>query len=452
MESQGKSFLGRPKHLRLIFIPLIFYTILLFCQLWFDISGFTIRTEDLVIITLLILIFLLPILTKGTIKIKKHPLNLPFVLWCAIIILGTTVTLSLPYNSNTQKDALVTGIRLILTIGAFFAIYNYPIKENLVSPTTIITIIGFSFITTFVSLLQIGYWDGWLSFSLPKILITFRQGANTAQGREVFGLFLGDSGSHKWSALLSIQALLMWLFFVKSKGIKKILSFIYFLILSYILIRISVRNSILGLFISIFCLAIFRDSKKYVLKTLCRVLIVSLLALGMLLLVMNLLPDNYYVVRIRQAIPKIENGKLIIDRGSNIYGRLDYGVAAIKMFLNSPLLGKGFNTYGELSTDYLSRFIVHAHNSYLSALAEFGFIGFFGVLFVLITIFRFLLKMKKHIMSDEDQLVWNLTMGAYIIFAFTAFFGNSIFLPEYVAFLTLLLGAFSNHYEEYIYD
>ncbi|MBK7215499.1 MAG: hypothetical protein IPH95_00055 [Candidatus Promineofilum sp.] len=123
--------------------------------------------------------------------------------------------------------------------------------------------------TTLVSLLQIAHWAGRLPFNLPPVLVTFKEGANQEPGREIFALFVGNSGTHVWSAMLAIQAICVWI--VTTTMTRSVLwrlaGFSYFLVLSLILVRTSVRNSILGLAITIVFLSLLRASRSRYVST-----------------------------------------------------------------------------------------------------------------------------------------------------------------------------------------
>ena len=56
------------------------FTVLLFCQLWGNVAGFTLRAEDALAIVLLG-VLLLPALLTGKLRYYRHPLNAPLLLW-----------------------------------------------------------------------------------------------------------------------------------------------------------------------------------------------------------------------------------------------------------------------------------------------------------------------------------------------------------------------------------
>ncbi len=420
---------------------LCLFTTLLFCQLWFDVAGFTIRAEDALALGLLGLL-LLQVLITGKLRYYRNPLNLPLVLWCAVLLMGVGITLLSPFADVTKKDALVNGIRLVLAVGMFFVVTQHPAPAERKLKAVMAAVVGFSLITTAVALLQIGHWDGWLPFRLPSALITFKEGANTAQGREIFALYLGDTGSHTWSGALAMQALLVWLVGSYAKyPWRKWAAWLYFGLLTFILIRISVRNSILGLFVAMVGLGILRGQTRYLVKRILRLAGVMVVVVVLLYALFYVAPDTYFIERIRQAVPRFENGELVIERGSNVHARLDYWAAALKMFASSPLTGKGFYSYKDLSGLFLPGEIVHAHNSYLQTLAELGLIGAVALGWLMLNIGRYVYRSRRYFkLREPGRLWWEFATGSFLFLAFTALFGVPFTLPIPFAFRMIVLG------------
>ena len=421
--------------------PLGLYAVLLFCQLWIDVSGFTVRAED-VLAFVLLSILLFPILATGKLRYSQNPLNRPLLVWCTVLLLSVGTTMFSPYSGLVKKDAAVNGIRLVLAVGTFYVVERHPAPAGRKLQGVVGTVLGFSLVTTAVSLLQMGHWDGWLPISLPSMLTTFREGANTQPGRELFALYLGDTGSHTWSGSLAMQALLVWVLtsYTRRPG-RKLFIWAYFTLLMYILVRVSVRNSILGLFASIATLVVLRASTKHWFNKMLR--IVSLICLTVVLFygLLYVIPDTYFVQRIRQVVPRVETGKVIIDRGSNVYGRFDYWVAALRMFAGSPIFGRGYYSYRALSEQFLTRPIVHAHNAYLQTLAETGLIGAAVLGWVSLSLVRYLRRVRRSCgLRSSAKLLWELTVGSFVFLAFTSMFGNTLWSPNHVAFRMIILG------------
>jgi len=190
--------------------PIFIFVVLLFCQVWWDFAGFTFRSEDLLALGLIVL-YLLKSSYHKKIGYYQSALNKPILAWAAILVIGIFITWVFSYDAITKKDALVNGVRLILAVGMFFVVNNHPAPAKSKLRAVFLAILSFSFITTTVAYLQMGFWDGWLPISLPAALTTFKEGANMAQGRELFALYLGNTGSHTWSGALAMQGLLVWL-------------------------------------------------------------------------------------------------------------------------------------------------------------------------------------------------------------------------------------------------
>lgn len=420
---------------------LCLFTVLLFCQLWGDVAGFTVRAEDVLALVLLG-VLLLPALTTGKLRYYRNPLNLPLLLWCAVLLMGVAITLLSPFDGVTKKDALVNGIRLILAVGMFFVVERHPASAERKLKAVMSAILGFSLITTAVALLQIGHWAGWLPFRLPSVLTTFKEGANTAQGREIFALYLGDTGSHTWAGALAMQALLVWLVGGYAKHPwRKWAAWLYFGLLTFILIRTSVRNSILGLFVTLVGLEVLRGHTRYLIKRILRLTVVMIVVAGLLYALLYIAPDTYIFERVRQVIPRFENGELVIERGSNVYGRLDYWDIALKLFVSSPIVGRGFYSYRALSENYYHSPIVHAHNSYLQTLAELGLVGAVVLIWLMLHIGRYLYRVRRHFeQRGLGRLWWEFVMGSFIFLAFIALFGNPIWSSNYIAFRMTVLG------------
>lgn len=420
---------------------LCLFTTLLFCQLWVDVAGFTLRAEDVLALVLLGKLFS-PILLTGKLRYYRHSLNGPLLLWIGVLLLGVAVTLLAPFDGETKKNSLVNGVRLVLAIGMFFVVSQHPAPAERKLKAVMAAVVGFSLITTAVALLQIGHWDGWLPFRLPSALTTFKEGANTAKGREIFALYLGDTGSHTWSGALAMQALLVWLVGSYAKyPWRKWAAWLYFGLLTFILIRISVRNSILGLFVAMVGLGILRGQTRYLVKRILRLAGVMVVVVVALYALLYVAPDTYFIERIRQAVPRFENGELVIERGSNVYGRFDYWGVALKLFASAPLTGRGFYSYQALSGRFLPMPTVHAHNSYLQTLAELGLIGTVALGWLMLNIGRYVYRSRRYFkLREPGRLWWEFVVGSLLFLAFTMLFSNTFWSPNYVAFRMIGLG------------
>lgn len=415
---------------------------LLFVQIWHDIAGFTLRLEDLLWL-MMIGWWLFYSVRSGVFHYYRSRLNLPILFWMAAIGLGILVSFTHELPPIAQKDALVNGVRLILAVSSFFVIYNHPLAVERKIQYLFSTILIVSFVTTFIALLQIIYWEGWLPFSLPAFLITFKEGANMDPGREIFALFIGNSGTHTWSSMLAMQAICVWLIAQGQKRpILRLGGYVYFLVLGLILVRTSVRTSILGLGLSIFTIVLLQGIRSQFPFN--RVIKPVLLLTGITLIVVFVLvlaPQSYFLDRISQTIPQLSSKGVVINRASNIYGRLEYSANAFRIFLAYPFAGGGFGSYQTLSGTIGTISIIHAHNSFSQTFAELGLIGVSALMWLLWAIFRSLrVSPPHHGVSIAKLQLWYLNIGAMTFIVFSALFTNAFWDPNQVAFRMIILG------------
>lgn len=431
--------------------------ILLFCQLWLDVAGFTVRAQDILTIVLLGIVFLVPAVLSLKITYLPGSLNWPIFLWGVAICFGVIITLIKPYSAVLKKDALVNAVRLILALSSFYLFYNYPISSRTKVRLVTRVIIVFSFLTTLVSLLQIGYWDGWSPLPLPSSLTSLAEGANIQRGREIFGLFLGDTGAHTWAGMLAMQALTVWLVAQKIRNqVMRIGAYGYFGILCLILLRVSVRNSILGIAIVIVGITLISSHySRYLFNRFFWPTLTVLAVIAGVIFLMIIAPDSYFVERVRQILPQWERGSLVISRQSNIYGRLSFAEMALGMFRSSPLIGNGFYSFRELSASWspsilgTTRVVDHAHNSYVQVLAELGLFGAAFLTWLLWRISAYLYATRKFLRGTHlHRFTWQLAAGNFIFILITAFFSNTFWFPYYMALSMIFLGLLASLQQE----
>lgn len=424
-----------------VFVPLVFA--LFFVQFWGTVAGFTVRSEDVLIILTLGL-GALGTLISGRLRYRRSPLDLPLLAWIGVIALGVVITQLGRYPAIIQRDALVNGIRLSLAGLLFFLTYWHPAPFAAKARAIITTTLGIGVITTGVSLLQIGYWDGWLPIGLPSMLTEMVEGSNMDAGREIFGLYLGNSGTHTWSGMVAMQALLVWLLAWRTRALPmRMIYWAAFVVLSLILVRMSVRGSIVGLFITLVGLGMINAAfSRYAVNRIVGMVVVPVCAALALIALFVLAPsDVYFIERIRQAIPQIENGELTISRGSNLFGRIDYIAMAWQFFLTNPIFGTGFGSYSALASSVVGRNISHAHNSYAQILTELGIVGFAAMAWLISGIITLLWRTRTLLLRGGDErLMWQWAVGAVIFLFSTAFIANSFGNPAMMGLRMVLLG------------
>ncbi len=284
------------------------------------------------------------------------------------------------------------------------------------------------------------YWDNLLSISLPGFLTEMAEGANEEEGREIFGLYIGNSGTHTLSAVLAISGLLLWILIRNGILKHQVLGYLFFALILIIIGRTSVRNSILALFFGISFFELFL-TKQTKFKALLKRSLVILALLCILLVLYNLESDSYFVSRIQMLLPVIKDGTISIHRGSNIFGRLHYWFVAMEMFSNNPVFGTGFYTYKELGPT------VHAHNSYFNILAEMGTIGFIVFIVFFIACIKVISKHRKRLI-DKKSIFMSLNDFAtcFIVFlAVASVFSNAIYSTQIMSLLIIIISFISNN-------
>ena len=425
-----------------------------FWQIWFDIGGITIRLEDLLVLALLAE-SALPTLFTLRWEYIETKLNWPVLVAGTTVLISIVVTLLLEYSFTVKKDALINGIRLVFALLLYFLVVHHQSEPDRKAATFLRVVIGFSFITTTVCLLQALSWEYLLPFKLPAALTTFAPGASRGFGKEIFGLYLGNTGAHLWSALLSMQLLTVW--FVGSQQKQKrmrLLSYAYVILLLAILVRISVRNSILGIIVALMFAVVFlsanQKNAQHVIRqavTIRRALVAVIGLVFVSFVVLYLFSDLPAVERILDTIPKFENGRWVISRRSNIFGRLEANYMALRIFARYPLFGSGFWSFSPMMLKLsLVTDLVHAHNTFLQILAELGLVGAiaWGWLLTRITVSLYQGRPADSAPEENEDathfIIWQLASASFVFCLFTGLFAIPLFQPAQLGWLMVLLG------------
>jgi O-antigen ligase len=132
----------------------------------------------------------------------------------------------------------------------------------------------------------------------------------------------------------------------------------------------------------------------------------------------------------------------LTDTGAD--SRLGFYLAAIRMFLASPILGSGPGTWAPRRVDFTSAssidlYIPHAHNIYLQTLAEFGVLGVLAGLFAVACVVRLVLGAIRDRDAARRRYAWAAVFAVPYLAAhqLVDFYPNQ---PAVLFALALILG------------
>ncbi len=124
-----------------------------------------------------------------------------------------------------------------------------------------------------------------------------------------------------------------------------------------------------------------------------------------------------------------------------VEGKSEMAKAGVEMFMTAPVLGLGYKGYYENFGNYFPsayRQKYDAHNEYVTALANYGIVGF--IPFIMIFVYPLLwarkrLKKSKKDLLQPGRLQILVGMLSVMTFAINQFYAGSIFYQEKVVFL-----------------
>ncbi|MBI1184595.1 hypothetical protein GC194_10005 [bacterium] len=413
-------------------------------QLWLSL-GITMRLEDLAIITIGGFITYSAAL-QGHYTLKSHRFKWSIILLMTILLGSAISTKIHHYPGQVVKDSILNAIRIILALSTFFITLHFAKKITVLPQLISKTLRWVSFPALLICLLQTVYWDISKSLPLPSFLTTLNHDANQTAGREIFGMYWSDTSAHGWSAILAIIGLY---YFAMAKTIKgrRVVYALLSLLCFILLIRISVRASILGYAFA--CIGTYiieswkvMNKKRFFMQ----IAILFIVALPIYLFIINYSGQNYFILRVQDSVPSFKGGQVAIDRGSNIVGRLYFWLFAIGLFQQHPLFGSGFYSYEHLSAASSLFPAQHAHNSYLNILGELGIIGFFAFGWFFFQTIVLLKNAYGSTIQDDHFVVFrNLATSSLLFFLFTALFANPFYDPHQLMIRMIVLGIVFNY-------
>jgi len=426
--------------------PLSFLIGVLFLQIWWDVAGFTLRLEDLTRFVFIALVGA-AVIVRTRVNVPLKQLSVGLAMWLSLFVIGVARTALDPeYGHQTRLNAVVNGSRIILALSGFFIIAWWPSAFKDKHRTVLSTIYIMGAVSIVVCCFQIANWFGVLPFSLPAFLTRLPPaiqeravaGDLSVVGKMIYGLFLGERLAHTASGVLGMLFLVCWveLRFSAASLKAKWGRFGLCIAIWAVLFAMSVRNTLVGLVGAIVVLEFLRVLARKELRSISRALAGWMALTGLIVGTLYVAPEGSILARrIQVLMPEWGPQGLSVSGLTNIYGRFEYWGAGLQLLREYPLFGSGFSSF-EANTG-----IIHAHNSYVTTIAEFGLVGIAGVVALTIGIGLFIKNTANWLVLDNDRAVlYAISVGCLTFLMLTAIFGNTLYLPAYVGFCAWPLG------------
>lgn len=371
------------------------------------------------ILLLLILIFLL---MNGGLKFKFY--NTTFLLLLGFLFV---VILFIPFSSNVNKSVfevyrLSRFIVLAFTISLFLK--NIWREEYFIYIAIVMSICGY-----LASLSVITDYFGITNFSLLYLRNpTIRQ----------FGI-LGECNfaAGKLGIFLPFTLFLCQYYNYKKTSIKALFFLVGVIIIS---IAIFFTGSRMGGVTAIFSLMLFslKERRQLIkLTTFFNILVISIVIVFFISIfginiIINSSKINFIINRYTDLDIFIKTkSNLITDR--SISQRIECLNAGFKMFTDFPLTGVGLGNYIYKVKDYSSFIFKYSHNTFISILAETGFIGFILFLGIFIQISRQIYQCYRGSIYRDFYFYLGISFVNLIIMLFFLHdFGNKYFWGMFV--------------------
>ncbi len=386
---------------------------------------------SVVIILLALMFWGLRMINKEEIKFISTPLNLPILSFIAICALSLIWSNSF-FVSLKELPLFLAGPLL------YFVITNSINDERQINRIlNVLLIIG-----TLFGIYGIFQYNG-IDFSF-WILNIGRQ--------QVFGLF----GNVNYFAeyLIVPLPIAVSLFFASRNKFKKILLLIAILAMGASLIVTFARGSYLSFGVSLifmFFLFLISRGKNFIKnnkKIFITILVVIIITTFLFVVPTPLNKSGTVISKIKSRISVTQ-----FAQDYSIKRRIAIWKFTGMMIKDHPLLGSGIGTYkyntlryqaeffaqGENRSLYPHGFADKAHNEYLQLWAELGIIGLGIFIWLIISYFRFGLKILRKIKDEYRQGIIIGLMGAIIAVLVDGIFGFPLHLPATIVLFWLVL-------------
>jgi len=385
-----------------------------------------------VLIVLGLMFWGLKIINKEELKFTSAPLNIPIISFIAICVLSLIWSNSF-FVSLKELPLFLAGPLL------YFVITNSINDERQINRILdILLLVGGLF-----GIYGIFQYNG----------IDFSFWISNIGRQQVFGLF----GNVNFFAeyLIVPLPIAVSLFFTSRNKFKKILLLIAILAMGTSLIVTFTRGSYLSFgsaLIFMFSLFLISCGKGFIKnnKKIFIIILVAIIIITFLFVVPTSLNRSGTVIskiKERASITQLIN-EFSFGRRTAIY---KFTTLMIK---DHPLLGSGIGTYkyntlryqaeffaqGENRSLYPHGFADKAHNEYLQLWAELGIIGLGIFIWLMISYFRFGLKILRKIKDESRQGIIIGLMGAVVEVLVDGIFGFPLHLPATIVLFWLALG------------
>jgi O-antigen ligase/Tfp pilus assembly protein PilF len=385
-----------------------------------------------VLIVLGLMFWGLKIINKEELKFTSAPLNIPIISFIAICVLSLIWSNSF-FVSLKELPLFLAGPLL------YFVITNSINDERQINRILdILLLVGGLF-----GIYGIFQYNG----------IDFSFWISNIGRQQVFGLF----GNVNFFAeyLIVPLPIAVSLFFTSRNKFKKILLLIAILAMGTSLIVTFTRGSYLSFgsaLIFMFFLFLISRGKGFIKnnKKIFIIILVAIIIITFLFVVPTSLNRSGTVIskiKERASITQLIN-EFSFGRRTAIY---KFTTLMIK---DHPLLGSGIGTYkyntlryqaeffaqGENRSLYPHGFADKAHNEYLQLWAELGIIGLGIFIWLMISYFRFGLKILRKIKDESRQGIIIGLMGAVVEVLVDGIFGFPLHLPATIVLFWLALG------------
>jgi len=393
---------------------------------------FSRSVADVTIITIVFLFLYKSFINKNWVWVKESWFIFALIFWGYLLFINT------PFSSNPEKSLLysIAFIRWpVFAIALAYWVLNTQEQQK-----KFFTIFGITFLfIVFDCWWQ--YFNYFDIFGYPKLF----------DGQRLTGPFRDNPIPGIWLSRLMFLFLLIATLFNPIK--KKLLSSIpYFLILFIGIFTIFITGermafilSLCGLILVLFALFVEKKSIRLHLISFLFVLILSIIIFAF----NNPEITNRTVISTIDQFSKIENMFTLSD-AENVKPEVGalaytYGLvfqSAIKVWLESPVIGVGLHTYRQVCTDFGllgsgPGVCWHPHNISLELLSETGVIGFTLFYAMIASIFISIFKSYK---KNGSFFVLSILTTLLFVCFFPLTTGMSIFNNGFAAIVWLIVG------------